>query len=481
MLDREAEPRFRARAQDALGNAAVTGAVARATGTISSRRDGALGEVPDWERWREQARAVKAHTLARLDEYLVQFEERATAAGARVHWARDGAEAIRILFELAGGAGDGGIVKAKSMATEEIGLNHALEERGYTPVETDLGERILQLDGQMPSHIVAPAMHLSRDDVADIFERELGVDRTNDPAALTAIARRVLRESFARASLGISGANFGVAETGSILLLENEGNIRMCTSVPRVHVALMGIEKLVPRMEDLALFLRLLPRSGTGQRLTTYQSIITGVRADEEGPEEVHIVLLDGGRSELLRSEVDRQTLQCIRCGACQNVCPVYRAVGGHAYGAVYGGPIGAILTPHLSPADQAAELPYASSLCAACRDVCPVKIDIPRSLLRLRVRAVEEGRRGRLERIGFRAWARAMETPARYRRALGSMRRAQGLALGSGPLGRALRGAVSPLRAWMAERAPRKIARRTFREIWDAELSGEGATNDES
>ena len=469
MLDTASDERFRERAKTALANERQVAAVAKATGTISDRRAGALAEVPEWEQWRERAAAIKAHTLENLPRYLEQFEERAQARGTTVHWARDGEEATRIVLELAERAGSGAIVKAKSMATEEIGLNHALEARGFEPLETDLGERILQLDGQMPSHIVAPALHLSRDDVADIFVRELRVERTNEPAELTAIARRILRESFAKASLGISGANFGVAATGSVLVLENEGNIRLCTSLPKIHVAVMGIEKLIPRFEDLALYLRLLPRSGTGQRLTSYQSILTGADPKQEGPREVHVVLLDGGRSELLRRDVDRQTLQCIRCGACQNVCPVYRSVGGHAYGAVYGGPIGAILTPHLAEGAQAAELPYASSLCAACRDVCPVKIDIPKSLLRLRAKAVEQGYRGRLERVGFRAWARAMESPSRYRRAIRAARMGQGVALGEGAIGRAVRGALAPLRAWTESRAPRPVAKRSFRERWAA------------
>lgn len=478
MLDGKASARFRDRAREEMAGGAKTRAVAGATRTISARRAGALAEVPDWEAWRERARRIKGHVLEHLDTYLERFEERATAAGVTVHWARDGAEAIAIVFGLAEKAGSGAIVKAKSMLSEEIGLNHALEARGWEPLETDLGERILQMDGQMPSHIVAPALHLSRDDVADIFVRELGVERTNDPAELTAIARRVLRERFAEAALGISGVNFGVAETGSILVLENEGNIRLTTSLPRIHVALMGIEKLVPRFEDLALYLRLLPRSGTGQRLTTYQSILTGTRAGEEGPGEVHVVLVDAGRSALLARPDDRQTLSCIRCGACQNVCPVYRAVGGHAYGAVYGGPIGAILTPHLARGEgdgsHAAELPYASSLCAACRDVCPVKIDIPRSLLRLRARAVDEGRRGRLERVGFRSWARTMERQGRYERALMAGRTFQGAVLGDGAVARLVRSPVAPLKAWMAERAPRPLAKRSFRELWKDGLAGE-------
>ncbi len=467
MLDPAQSPEFRARALTALANKNQSAAVARATSTISDRRDLALEEVPEWQEWRERARLIKAHVLENLDTYLEQFESNAKRRGVTVHWARNAQEAIDLIFDIGKRAGSGAIVKAKSMATEEIGLNHALEAKGWEPLETDLGERILQLDGQMPSHIVAPALHLSRDDVADIFVRELGVDRTNDPSELTAIARRVLRTSFAKAALGISGANFGVAETGSILVLENEGNIRLSTSLPKIHISLMGIEKLVPRFEDLALYLRLLPRSGTGQRLTVYQSMITGVDPSQEGPEEMHIVLLDNGRSGLLAQPDDRQTLQCIRCGACQNVCPVYRAVGGHAYGAVYGGPIGAILTPHLSDGPQAAELPYASSLCAACRDVCPVKIDIPKSLLRLRAKAVKDGHRGRLEKVGFRAWARTMERQGRYERAMRSGRMFQGVVLSDGAAGKVARSPMTPLKAWMTERAPRRLAKKSFRELW--------------
>ncbi len=475
MLDSKAPHAFRERAQRALADKNKVAAVAKATNTISERRAGALEEVPDWQSWRSRARDLKAHVLENLPQYLEQFEERATARGVKVHWARDGKAASKIVFELAERAGEGAIVKAKSMVTEEIELNHALEARDYEPLETDLGERILQLGGQMPSHIVAPALHLSRDDVADIFVKELGVERTNVPTELTAIARRLLRESFAKASLGISGANFGVAETGSILVLENEGNIRLSTSVPKIHVALMGIEKLIPRMADLGLFLRLLPRSGTGQRLTAYQSILSGVDPTQEGPEEMHVILVDNGRADLLAHPTDRQTLSCIRCGACQNVCPVYRAVGGHAYGAVYGGPIGAILTPHLAKGDQSAELPYASSLCSACRDVCPVKIDIPKSLLRLRSQAVSDGRRGRLERVGFRAWARTMESPGRYRRFIKTGRVLQGAALGQGFASRAVQKSVSPLGAWMEMRAPRPLAKRSFRELWAAGLNEGG------
>jgi L-lactate dehydrogenase complex protein LldF len=310
--------------------------------------------------------------------------------------------------------------------------------------------------------------------------RELEVARTDDPAELTAIARRLLREQFARASLGISGVNFAVAATGSILLLENEGNIRLTTSLPPVHVALMGIEKLVPRLEDLAVFLRLLPRSGTGQHLTSYQSLLTGppARDGQEGPRELHIVLVDNGRSAMLADPRERETLACIRCGACLNACPVYRQVGGHAYGSVYPGPIGSILTPQLVGDEAAGELPFASSLCGACRDVCPVKIDIPGLLLRLRARAASSKQAtppASEERRAFQGWAWAMERAWRYELAAKLARTAAPVALGDDLLGRWLRERAPPLGDWLAGRELRAPAPRSFREVWRAELARGG------
>lgn len=456
---------FPERARHALADEGLRRALARATDTIGERRAKAVQEIPDWEELREQARAVKAHTLARLDHYLSQFVENAERQGVVVHWARDHAEACSILGDLAAAAGAHPIAKSKSMVTEEIGLNRVLEERGLRPVETDLGEWIVQLAGEMPSHIIVPAIHKSRQQIAELFATKLKVDRTEDPGELTRIARRILREEFIHAGLGISGVNFAIAETGSILLLENEGNIRLTTSLPKVHVAVMGMEKLLPRLADLEVFLRLLPRSGTGQRLTTYQSLLTGAKRKpgDEGPESVHLLILDNGRSSMLRSELDRETLACIRCGACLNACPVYRHVGGHSYGSVYPGPIGAIVTPQLAGIGAAGELPFASSLCGACRDVCPVKIDIPRMLLRLRARAVSPPPGERVaprpwsERIGFRLWAWAMASAARYRLA---SRFARWL---HGPMGR-----FGPLRAWSADREPPRPAQRSFRDLWE-------------
>src|SRR5262249_8431913 len=319
------------------------------------------------------------------------------------------------------------VVKSKSMATEEIHLNTALEGAGISTVETDLGEWIIQLARETPSHIVVPAIHKSKRQIADLFVAKLGIEPTDDVGKLTSAARRILRQRFAEADAGISGVNFGVAETGSVLILENEGNIRLTTGLPKLHIAVMGIEKVIPRFADLDVFLKLLPRSGTGQRLTAYQSLITGTKISpgDEGPDEVHIVLMDNGRSRMLGHPVTRQSLACIRCGACLNACPVYQQVGGHAYGSVYPGPIGAVITPQLIGIGKASQLPYASSLCGACREVCPVKIDIPELLLHLRAEVVEEAasrteqkgpvKRKRAERLIFRLYAFAWSSPALY------------------------------------------------------------------
>ena len=459
---------FPANVTAALGDATLRGALARATDLFAERRAAAIGAVPDWEALREQARAVKEHTLANLERYLEDFVARAEATGARGPWARDAREACAIVAELAERAGATRLVKSKSMTTEEIGLNAALERAGKEPVETDLGEWIIQLAGETPSHIIVPAIHKTKAQIAELFVAELAIEKSDDVEVLTATARRILREHFARADLGISGVNFGVAETGTLLILENEGNVRLTTSLPRVHVALMGIEKVIPRFADLEVFLRLLPRSGTGQHLTSYQSLISGPEPEGgEGPRELHLVLLDNGRSELLRERALRQTLACIRCGACLNACPVYRAIGGHAYGSVYPGPIGAILTPQLFGAERARHLPFASSLCGACRDVCPVKIDIPNVLLELRARLATGAalggetpatRPGALERFGWRLWAWSCGGPRRFALAAGLGRLAARLGL--------MRFAPK-LRAWGRTRAVPELAPRSFRALW--------------
>ncbi len=378
---------FDANARAALGDTQLRGALRNATSLFGERRLAAARGLANWEELRTEARAIKDEVLLHLDRYLEQFVSNAEMRGAKVHWARDAAEANQIVCRLAQEYGARNVVKSKSMVTEEIHLNDALERAGMDVIETDLGEYIIQLAGEAPSHIIAPAIHKTKGQIAALFTDKLGMEPTNDVDTLTSVARNVLRDRFAAADLGISGVNFGVAETGTILILENEGNIRLTTSLPRVHIALMGIEKILPRFADLDVFLKLLPRSGTGQHMTTYQSLITGVknRADDEGPEKLHIVLLDNGRSRMLAHPITRQALACIRCGACLNACPVYQQIGGHAYGSVYPGPIGAVITPQLIGLGKAAQLPYASSLCGACREVCPVKIDIPELLLHLR------------------------------------------------------------------------------------------------
>jgi L-lactate dehydrogenase complex protein LldF len=368
--------------------------VQKATAKFLGKRNG-LVDLYGHERWetlRQAGHDLRLHTITHLDHYLALLEERVTEAGGQVHWARDAEEARRIVLEIARQHGVRRAVKVKSMATEEINLNEALGEAGVQVCETDLGEYIVQLAGVMPSHIIVPAVHLTKEGIADLFRRKLGVEAPPEPTLLTEIARGKLREEFLAADMGVSGGNFLIAETGTLVLVTNEGNGRMCTTLPPLHVAVVGIDKLLPDLESLSVVLKLLPRNATGQKLTSYTTLLTGPRrsAAENGPEEFHLVLLDNGRSRILADEVTRETLLCIRCGACLNVCPVYNNVGGHAYGWVYSGPIGAILAPQLLGTRVAGGLPFASSLCGACAEVCPVKIPIPDILLRLRRRVVE-------------------------------------------------------------------------------------------
>lgn len=410
------------RAEKTMGDAHLQEAYRSSTLRLYSHRLEAIGKVPGFEPLRDRARELKREVMDHLDEYLVQFADSVERQGGKVHWARTADEACEIVKEIVKNAGAHEVVKSKTMVGEEIELNHALEAAGIDAVESDLGEMIVQLSGERPAHIVAPAIHKTRHDVSDLFVEKLHSDRTEDPEQLTAIARKTLREIFARAGVGVSGANFAVAETGSIVTVENEGNIRLCTTAPRVHVALVGIEKIIPRFSDLGVFLRLLGRSATGQKLTSYTSILTGPRRPgEDGPDEMHVVLIDNGRTGALADEKMREALYCIRCGACLNTCPVYRKIGGHAYGWVYSGPIGALITPQFVGINQARELPFASSLCGACREVCPVRINIPDLLLHLRGKAQDLGpaapHAGEVvsERKGMRLWAWAMKRPWAY------------------------------------------------------------------
>ena len=489
-MERLTTETFDANARAALGDAQLRGALHKATDLFSRRRLAAAGSLADWEELRSQARAIKDETLLHLDQYLEEFTANAEQAGARVHWARDAAEANRIVCKLARERGASLVVKAKSMTTEEIHLNAALEAEGIDAVETDLGEYIIQLAGETPSHIIAPAIHKTKGQIAELFTARLGVESTNDIAKLTSTARQVLRAKFAAADIGISGVNFGVAETGTILILENEGNIRLTTSLPETHIALMGIEKVIPRFADLDVFLKLLPRSGTGQLLTAYQSLITGTKRNpnDEGPDELHIILLDNGRSRMLAHPVTRQSLACIRCGACLNACPVYQQIGGHAYGSVYAGPIGAVITPQLFGLAKAAQLPYASSLCGACRDVCPVKIDIPKLLLHLRAEITENRKqeaegsrqhagnnkqpaeRARAEQLAFKIWAAVMSSPRLYELSGSLLRVLQRFIVRGGRIGR-VRGLLArlapPLAAWTRARDLLPLEKKTFRAQW--------------
>jgi L-lactate dehydrogenase complex protein LldF len=458
--------RFRANAAEALANTTQVQVLRTATARSVAGRMQALAERPDWEALRVRARQIKREALSRLDHYLVELETRVRDQGGTVAWARDAEEARRYIVDLARSRGVKTAVKAKSMTSEEIDLNGAFEAAGVTPVETDLGEYIVQLAHETPSHIILPAIHKSRGDVSALFQRELGTAPTEDVAELAGIARRVLRQRFLQAEMGVSGANFAVAETGTLVIVENEGNIRFSTGAPRIHVALVGIEKVIPRLDDVSTFLRLLPRSGTGQRITSYVNFLNGPRRPDEddGPDELHLVLLDNGRSRILADPDARESLLCIRCGACLNVCPVYQRVGGHAYGWVYPGPLGAMITPQYLGLDRAAELPFASSLCGACKDACPVRIDIPRVLLHLR-QTLREPKATRVR--GLAAWmerravalaAWTMTSPSRFAAAGRVLRLALRLS--------ALGGRAPRVPGWSKTRDFPAPARRTLREL---------------
>jgi L-lactate dehydrogenase complex protein LldF len=463
---------FHDRIESALHDESLQTALGRATGRFIGNRAGAIGALSDPDSLRDQARAIRAGALANLDELLVRLAQNVEARGGTVCWASDGEEARRYIAELAKARGVRTIVKSKSMASEEIHLNDALEHAGFEVVETDLGEYIIQLAGETPSHIIAPSIHKTREQVSDLFHEHLGVPKTDDIPTMTQTARTALRQRFLQADMGISGVNFGVAEEGAVVIVENEGNARLSTSVPRIHVAIMGIERIVERFADLGVMLQVLARSATGQKLSVYTSIISGpARAGEEdGPEEFHLVLLDNGRSQILGGDY-AESLMCIRCGACLNACPVYQTIGGHAYGGVYSGPIGAILTPLLQPdLPEAHLLPQASSLCGACQEVCPVRIAIPDMLLRLRADAVKAGKYYPAEKAAMAGYAVVMNNPAIYR-ASGNLARA-----GSRLIGRKgrIRRLPPPLSGWTHGRdfpqlgASKAGQQKSFAEWWE-------------
>lgn len=430
--------------------------VRHATGVIRRKRASVVGEVADWEELRSAGHALKEHVMARLDFYLEQFERNCTRAGGVVHWARDGAEACSIITRILSERGKTEVIKVKTMTSDEIRLNEHLEAAGITPFETDLADLIVQLGEDRPSHIVVPALHRNKMEIREIFLKKMGLTELSDrPEDLAAAARTYLREKFLRVDTGISGANFAVAETGAVGVVESEGNGRMCVSLPRLLITLVGIEKVIPSFTDLEIFLQVLPRSATGERMNPYNSIWTGV-SDGDGPEEFHVVLLDNGRTNVLADQEGRETLDCIRCGACLNACPVYRQTGGHAYGSVYGGPIGAILTPQLRGMEDWHSLPYASSLCGACYEVCPVKINIPEILIHLRAKAVDEGYAPWTERVAMKGAAFALADGSR-------LEMAQGL----GRVGMPVANALGMLRGWTEFRDLPEMPRQSFREWW--------------
>jgi L-lactate dehydrogenase complex protein LldF len=400
-------PPFQKAAVALLDDAQLRKNVRHATDVITSKRAQVVGEQHDWEQLRSAASAIKAHTLCHLEYYLTQFETACTAAGGHVHWAADADEANRIIVGLIQQRGGKEVIKVKTMTSDEIGLNKALEANGIRPHETDLADMIIQLGHDQPSHIVVPALHKNRQQVREIFMRAMKLKELGDkPEDLTHAARHYLREQFLKVKIGVSGANFLIAETGGVSVVESEGNGRMCLTMPDTLITIAGIEKVIPTFRDLEVFLQLLPRSATGERMNPYNSLWTGVHPDE-GPQEFHIVLLDNGRTNILADKEARQTLHCIRCGACLNTCPVYRQTGGHAYGSIYAGPIGAIFTPQLFDMMHSQSLPFASSLCGACYEVCPVKINIPEVLIHLRGRVVSEQSRATLESIGMKVMSR--------------------------------------------------------------------------
>ena len=470
-------PTFPKAARTALANTQQRKNLRHATHTIRTKRANVVAEVPEWEALRHAGADAKDEALTHLGDYLEQLESSLTANGAVVHWARDAAEANRIVLEIVQSKHVDEVVKVKSMVTQEIELNEALEAAGINAWETDLAELIVQLGHDRPSHILVPAIHRNRSEIREIFLREMGqvgrpapVDLTDEPARLAEAARVHLREKFLRAKVGISGANFAVADTGTLVVVESEGNGRMCLTLPETLISVAGIEKVLPTWEDLGTMLQLLPRSSTGERMNPYTTMWTGVH-DGDGPQEVHVVLLDNGRSHVLADRLGRQALRCIRCSACLNVCPVYERAGGHAYGSVYPGPIGAVLNPQLrgTQSDVDKSLPYASSLCGACFDACPVGINIPELLVELRGKVVEDAGRT-AESAAMKAAAWVLSDPRR-------LAGAQKAATLTGRLtGKRTIRSVPGLAAWTNARDVPTPPTETFRQWWARERGEGGA-----
>ncbi|OUS77628.1 iron-sulfur cluster-binding protein [Paenibacillus sp. MY03] len=466
----------KARAELALNDEFLRKAVRFTTERLRNGKKKASEEHGNWEEWRERGRQIRLHTIAHLDYYLNTFVENARANGVHVHFADTAQEAVELTLDIAEHVGARSVVKSKSMVSEELHLNHALESIGVEAIETDLGEYIIQLAGEMPSHIVIPAIHKNRYQIAELLSKEAGYELPPDTTALASFVRKKLREKFLEADIGMTGCNFAIAETGSMVLFENEGNARMVTTVPKTQITLMGMERIIPSWEDLEVMATLLPRSATGQKLTMYMSGITGPKrtADGDGPEEMHIIIVDNGRSLQLGDPEFQELLNCIRCGACLNACPVYRHIGGHAYGSTYSGPIGAVLTPSLNKnIAEWDDIANASSLCGACYEACPVKIPLHDMLVYLRRRKVESGNGNKLEGMGMQGFATAM-----------SSSKVMGGLLRMGKLGQKLvvrdgfiRTKLGPLKGWNTYRVTPSLPKKSFRDQWatlDQELKAE-------
>jgi L-lactate dehydrogenase complex protein LldF len=454
----------------ALANANLQIALSNLGETLGQRNRNAFAALPESDLLRERARAIKDATLAHLADHLETLEASIRRRGGQVHYADTGADACQIVVDIVRSHQATRIVKSKSMTSEEIHLNAALEAAGLRVVETDFGEYIIQVAGHRPSHLVAPAMHLRLSDAQEILSRDAGDPLPGNAEDLAAYARRRLRSEFFEAEVGITGANFAVAETGTVVIVSNEGNARLTTSLPRVHIAIMGMEKVIPKLADLPVFLKVLARAATGQKLSIYTSLVTGARQPGEldGPDEFHLIVLDNGRSRILGGPL-RESLFCIRCGACLNACPIYRNVGGHAYGGVYAGPIGAVLTPLYDGLSANHHLPHASSLCGACQAACPVKIAIPEMLIQLREQLHHEpGELGRLESLAYRLWARSMRSPAFYRLATWLATRTVGRIVPRGWLSRL----PGKLNGWTQSRDFPAPASERFRDWWNQEGS---------
>ena len=433
--------------------------------SLEQRRK-AVQHVPEWEDLRTRAHDIKQDVISQLDFYLEQLEAKVIQNGGKVFWARDASEASNYVLKLCRHLKATSVVKSKSMVAEEIGLAAALEKDDIEPIETDLGEFIIQLANETPSHIIAPALHMTRQQVGKLFNQKFGIPYTDSPEKLCSFARKRLRDKFLSAKVGISGVNFAIADTGTIVVVENEGNARFCTTMPQVHIALMGLEKVIPHFSDLSIFLTLLPRSSTGQKQTSYVSLINGPRqvGELDGPDEFHLIILDNGRSKILADPKVRESLFCIRCGACLNTCPIYQRVGGHSYASEYSGPIGSILTPLLRGLEGAKDLPYASSLCGACSNICPVKIDLHHQLLWLREQVVCRQQDSWQERVAIGLYAAIMKHIFLYRTASSSFRFLLKLL---GQKGQPVR-----IPGWTATRDFPAVAEKSFKQLWKAKQS---------